>query len=210
MSWSQCGEEDEVIRRYFSSTRNGTFVELGALDGATYSNTKRLEDEFGWTGVLIEPHPIAFQLLRVNRRNCALYNCAVGCVDSVSLCINPRTPAVSSVQGASGESFYKEWHPSSTTVVVPCRRLSDILQEAGRTTVDFLSLDVEGYELEVLESIDWSVIRIEVILIEMLSDNPEKNQQCRALLTDQGYIHDGFAAHNELWVRRDTKYRCVP
>ena len=198
--YSQSGEDKEIIARYFSETRNGVFVELGALDGYKFSNTKTLEDEYGWTGVLIEPHPIAFHRLQWIRPNAKLYNCAVGVSKGrIQLIVNPDEPAVSTVVGATPRSFTNTWHRQSIVVDVECRTLADILHDAGIMRVDFLSLDVEGYEFEVLLSMDWS-IPIRVILIEMISDHPEKNMKCRALLRQHGYRFDGTCAHNEIWV----------
>ena len=59
---------------YFKNKKNGTYIELGALDGVLFSNTKFFEDTLNWTGILIEPHPIKFNLLEKNRPNNYLFN----------------------------------------------------------------------------------------------------------------------------------------
>ena len=72
--YGQGGEDAYVFNRFFSLDgaepiqRNGTYVELGALDGRTFSNTKFFEDTLGWGGLLIEPSPRNFARLNVSRR----------------------------------------------------------------------------------------------------------------------------------------------
>ena len=59
MAYSQWGEDIFLYDNYFGDIQNGTFVELGALDGVLYSNTKFFEDTLNWSGILIEPHPFS-------------------------------------------------------------------------------------------------------------------------------------------------------
>ena len=55
MYYSQCGEDEFLNETIFFNKKNGKYIELGALDGIQYSNTKFFEDNLGWSGVLIEP-----------------------------------------------------------------------------------------------------------------------------------------------------------
>jgi hypothetical protein len=78
--YSQQGEDKEIFEQYYKSRhkKNGIFVELGALDGITYSNTKFFEDTLKWRGILIEPVVENYEKLIKNRPGCFHYNCAVG------------------------------------------------------------------------------------------------------------------------------------
>jgi len=67
MYFSQCNEDEYLNEHYLHNKRDGTYIELGALDGVLYSNTKFYQDQLGWKGVLIEPHRYAFSLLQKNR-----------------------------------------------------------------------------------------------------------------------------------------------
>lgn len=58
--------------KYFKNKMNGVFIELGAVDGIYISNTKYLEDNFNWTGLLIEPNYKEFKKLEINRTNCLI------------------------------------------------------------------------------------------------------------------------------------------
>jgi hypothetical protein len=64
MYYSQAGEDEFLNSNYFKNKRDGIYIELGALDGTLYSNTKFFEDQLGWKGILIEPHPYKFQDLK--------------------------------------------------------------------------------------------------------------------------------------------------
>ena len=79
MYYSQCQEDEYLNLKYFQNKQNGIYIELGALDGVLYSNTKFFEDTLHWKGILIEPHPNKFELLQQNRPNNFLFNDLVSC-----------------------------------------------------------------------------------------------------------------------------------
>jgi FkbM family methyltransferase len=199
--YGQCGEDKLVYERYFQGKRNGIFLELGALDGVTYSNTKFFEDTLGWSGVLIEPVPKAFELCKQQRPRSLVYNCIISSSSTpLEIYVNG---AVSSVKDHTTEEYFNGWHKGKdiNTVTVPSRRLDDILHGAGLSRIDFWSLDVEGSEYEVLKTMDWE-IRVGVLCIEMSGGSAsEMNDACRELLRQNEFKFDGLAAHNELWIR---------
>ncbi|MFY7729232.1 MAG: FkbM family methyltransferase [Flavobacterium sp.] len=208
MYYSQCEEDITLNENYFKNKRNGTYIELGALDGVLYSNTKFFEDQLGWTGVLIEPHPIQFQRLQQTRPNNVL------CNDLVSCKTEPQTfrfftngmAAISGIENTIPSLHFDLWFdsieysdlPQSALDIKP-RTLSEIIKCTNYTHFDLLSLDVEGHEYEVLQSWDFSV-PIDVILIEMLGRNAERDELCRQILRDNGYVFDRVLHHNEIWV----------
>ena len=79
MYYSQCQEDIFLNEHIFKNKQNGIYIELCALDGVLYSNTKFFEDTLNWTGILIEPHPDKFILLKKNRPNNFLFNNLVSC-----------------------------------------------------------------------------------------------------------------------------------
>jgi hypothetical protein len=116
--------------------RHGIFVDVGANDGVTFSNTLWLERQLGWSGLAIEPNPEVFAKLCANRR-----------CTTLSLCVSEKTGGVQQLQ-------------------VDCRTLSDILSDNGIESVDYLSIGVEGAELSILQSIDPQRYEIRVIGVE--------------------------------------------
>ena len=198
------GEDKHIHERYFPTMRNGTFLEMGALDGVLYSNTKFFEDTMGWSGVLIEPIPASFDKLKVNRPHCTLFQCAVstneGTIDIY------EHGAVSSVRENTSESFYNGWHREKNIqlIQVPARRLDSILHEAGVKRIDFWSLDVEGSEIEALNTMDWS-IPVGLICIE--NQEGDRKGMCNEVLSRNGFVCIEIYAHNEIWINQANMRR---
>jgi FkbM family methyltransferase len=210
MYFSQCGEDWFLNTNYFHDMKNGFYIELGALDGVLYSNTKFFEEQLGWTGILIEPHPFKFKALERNRPNNHLFNNLVSCIDEP---LNFRyfadsNAAVSGVESTLSDhhitTYYNEEYAKYfdiSSVMIHPRSLSSIIKsiDMNRDHIDLLSLDVEGHELEVLQSWDFS-IPIKVILIEMLGVDIARDEMCRKLLLKKGYRMDKKYKHNEVWI----------
>lgn len=198
--YGQCGEDQIVFEKYFHTKRNGIFLEMGALDGVTYSNTKFFEDTLDWSGILIEPIPQYYEKCRIARPRSLIYNCIVSSsTEPMDIYVNG---AVSSVKDYTTQEYYDGWHKDKDirTIRVPCRRLDDILHNANISFIDFWSLDVEGSEYEVLKTMDWD-IPVKVLCMEVSGGQySEMNEACRDILRQNGYTFDGFAAHNELWI----------
>lgn len=194
--YGQMGEDLHIHKHYFPSFRNGVFLEMGALNGVKYSNTKFFEDTLNWTGVLIEPIPSLFKDLTKNRPKCLLYQVAVSKTEG-ELEIY-ENDAVSSVKKNTTDEFFKTWHSDKTNIIkVPSMRLDHLLQMAGVKRIDFWSLDVEGSEYEALETMDWS---IPVYLICIEKQKPQRKNQCDQILGANGFKFIEILEHNEIWI----------
>lgn len=199
--YGQCGEDEYVYNRYFKEKRNGVFLEMGAFDGVTYSNTKFFEDTLGWTGVLIEPIPDKYRQCKLYRPRSIVHNCIVS--ESAEPLEIYENGAVSSVKINTTPYHFTGWHKALNPQVirVPCRRLDDILHEANISHIDFWSLDVEGSEYDVLKTMDWN-ISVDVLCMEVSGhDSADMNDSCRELLRQKGFRMDGMIAHNEVWIK---------
>ena len=166
---------DEYIHNNFIKTpvKDGTFLELGAMDGIRFSNTKFFEDNMGFNrGVLIEPDPRSFISLKKNRPNCECFNYAVHSSLSEVSFLQSRQPAVSTITDIATKEFKQRWHQKSKTIKVPAARLDFILSKSTLEYIDFWSLDTEGSELECLLSMNWE-IPVGLICVEMNRDENE-------------------------------------
>jgi len=210
MYYSQCQEDTFLNQNIFKNKQNGVYVELGALDGILYSNTKFFEDSLNWKGILIEPHPEKFKLLQKNRPNNYLFNNLVSChkeplefryfVD--------QHAAVSGVENTLSKHHFNTYFESNDSwtksllqnkIFIEPKSLTEIVKSTNLTHIDLLSLDVEGHEYEVLKSWDFSV-PIDIILIETLGVQKEKDELCREMLIKNNYKFITKYKHNEIFA----------
>ncbi|MFT4563875.1 MAG: FkbM family methyltransferase [Gammaproteobacteria bacterium] len=181
---------DQRIARYVTAPF-GTFVELGAFDGLTQSNTVSFERR-GWRGVLIEPAPDNYEKCVRNRPLALVFNCACTAAAAPGECTTMTDVGLMSlVDGTRDRELEDSWiargealqQITSKKLRVPIRTLSDVLNEAGISHVDLLSLDVEGAEIGVLEGLDLERMRPQWIVCEDTYDDTVRN-----FLTSRNYL----------------------
>jgi len=194
--YGQMREDSYIHKQYFPSFHNGIFLEMGAHDGITFSNTKFFEDILNWSGILIEPNPSLFTELCKNRPKTINIPYAISKTEGELEFY--KNGAVSSVKSNTTQEFFKGWHTENTEIIkVPSMRLDTVLHKTNIKRIDFWSLDVEGSEYEVLETMDWS---IPVYLICIETQTPERKKQCDDILISNGFKFEKTFAHNEIWI----------
>ena len=156
------GRIDLKILPFLQEIENGFFIEAGALDGLFQSNTKLLED-LGWHGLLVEPSESAYNECLKNRK-CYIENCALVSSDFTDEFVYGEF----NYNGFQGLGARSSIQP--TGVKVKAKTLTNLLDEKNITEVDFISLDVEGYEIEVLKGIDFNRIMVKYMIVEVNSD----------------------------------------
>eukprot|EP00966_Prymnesium_polylepis_P072417 1681615-Prymnesium_polylepis.1 len=165
------GEESFIVEYFFggmqgSPRRDGVFLELGAVDGLQMSNTLHLERCLGWRGVLIEGSPGNFPHIARNRPRALTLRTAI-CEHHGQTEFLRRADVLSGVPGRMAPSGQKRFKLNlSDSQPVACGPLGDWLSLLRLKHVDFFSLDVEGSELAVLETLDWSSFSVHVMLVE--------------------------------------------
>lgn len=209
--YSQQGEDVLTYKRYINKVcDDGVFLEIGGYDGVTYSNTKFFEDVLNFKGILIEPVKSQFDKLVQNRKKNICLNCAIDTSEKEVEILGDD--ATAGIVNYMSESFNQKHHSSTRkTERAMAYPLSKILKDHKITYVDFFSLDVEGGEEFVLRSIDFDAIQFYVICIELDGHNPQKDQNCREILSKNGFKFDLRMCINEFWInenygRRDKLY----
>ena len=156
-------EEQQLVLKYFSGKSRGTFVEVGANDPVAGSQTWLLEQN-GWHGVLVEPQAKHCARLRAQRKNAQVFQVACSAPDQPG----ERDLLIAADSGSSTLQRQRDTHGTRFigTERVQVTTLDRVLQAAGIEQIDFLSLDVEGHELEVMRGLDFGKFRPALILIE--------------------------------------------
>ena len=157
MSKAQYGQ-DLFILRCMNFKENGFFVDVGAYDGLLFSNTYFMEKFLNWRGICIEPNPASFSRLKEIRLSTCL-NYAVS--DFEGTMQLPKTYEFRS------DALETHLTTDDEKVDVPVKTLTKILDENScPTEIDYLSIDTDGFDLNVLKSIDFNKYKIKYISIE--------------------------------------------
>jgi FkbM family methyltransferase len=175
MFHSQDGQDKFLETNIFKGYLNGFYVDVGAHNGISINNTLYFEKNNNWTGINIEPLKIIFDELVNNRPNNINLNCAVCNKDGETdfLCNTGYTEMLSGIKDTFDKRHlnrleYENKQMGSTTEVVKVntKKLETIFDENNVSHVNYLSIDVEGGEFEVILSINFDKVFIDVIGFE--------------------------------------------
>ena len=200
--------EDRVLVEIFKDMCKGTYVELGALDGILFSNTYVFHQDLEWQGVLVELSPVNYANLKANRKyELAVVNAGICDTEKTVHFMQVPEGAVNGIWEFAAQSFREHWwsgmSPEKDGVPIACLPLSYVL---GNVSVpffaDFFSLDVEGAELQVLNSVDFSRAAFGMLVIEADGRDSEKDVSVRKLLSSKGYSHLKNHERSDWYVNR--------
>jgi FkbM family methyltransferase len=199
-SASDAGQDRWIIDLVFPNKRSGFFVELGAYDGIHYSNTLVLENGYDWRGILIEPDPHLYNLLKNNRKS-ACVNACIGSDEDEGLTVKFESDGM---LGRVVDSNNKLTQNAIDVIVKPLHKV--LLENNAPSIIDYLSLDVEGYEDKVLLNFPFDRYKFLAMTIERPS-MPLKDK-----LRENGYFLvqeiptvDAFYIHNDLTIEYRNK-----
>ena len=173
------GIEQDVILSYFGNKR-GTFLDLGANDGITFSNTHHLA-QMGWSGVCVEPAQTAFAALSKLYRG----NDKIECVNA-AICSAPGIvpfhesgshlgkgdTALLSTTKASEMDRWKSSGETFTETEAECITFDGLLERTDHRRFDLISIDVEGADLEALIQIDLKEVGCKMLIVEVNDRDP--------------------------------------
>jgi len=176
----------EVLNR-----KNGFFIEVGAYDGVCQSNTLLLEQHFNWKGLLIEANPYLIESIKKNRPTSIAYSCALGNFDQ------NYTYVYGDFQNQSPMCSIDGVRLNTTPLTkVSIRSLQSILDELHVHHIDLFSLDVEGYEYNILQGIDFDKTTFDYFLIEIYQKDYDKIVH---FLRERNYdLVENFSGYNKV------------
>jgi FkbM family methyltransferase len=202
---SQYDQDRFLDKVVFNRKKNGFFLDIGAHDGKTLSNTYFFEKERGFKGICFEPNPKVFETLQKNR-HCTLLNKGVGrqngrvqfmaiegYAEMLSGVVNNYDPA----HLERIEENLKEKGGHKKIIEIDLVRLDSIAELRG-IVVDYCNIDTEGSELEILNSIDLDLIRINAFTVE----NNYGSVEIREFLESRGY-RLFFLSGDEFYIRSE-------
>ena len=206
---SQLNQDINVIN-YYNKKRDGFFVEIGADDGVQFSNTHLLENEYGWKGICVEPSINTFGNL-IKNRNCKCYNLAVFnksneilkfAIKNFGMCSGlietlDNYVEIDGVKHNRGIEYDLNIITDVKTIT-----LTDLLDHANAPNIiDYLSLDTEGSELEILRSNDFTKYNFGVIDVEHNFVEPRRTE-IKNLLENNNYKfnYENNFDDNYIWV----------
>lgn len=200
--YSQFGQDKYIAENVFPGKRNGYFVDIGAYDGVHCSNTYHFEQN-GWRGMCFEPNPDIFKKLRENRKAA----CLEGAVSSKKTKKLPFTLVHGYAEMLSGLTDYYD-RPHIHRIEAETLQHNDKVEYIFvrnynfnsiifEKYIDYLSIDTEGSELDILKSINWNNFTISCISVE----NNYGNNSIKEFLLSKGFRFEKRFECDELYTR---------
>lgn len=178
------------IKAYLLSNEkhNGFYVEFGADDGIKNSNTFLLNQNFGWNGILAEPNPDVFERCKTNRKSDLCLNDLIFNKRGVDIdfCISGQLSTINDY--VENDNMQTERKNNLTKVIkLRTKTLLDVLVEnKSPSIIDFLSIDTEGSEFEILSVFDFKKYQVNIICVEH-NNNILQKEKLQTLLINYGY-----------------------
>jgi FkbM family methyltransferase len=181
MNYTSQDGQDKTVLEHLNEMRDGYFVDIGAHDGITFSNTYVLEHQFGWSGLLIEANPAILHSLRNNRKSIIAHET----LWSTSCEMEFKSIEGDTLSGLTEVLTHKKalTRPNKPYFVMT-KTLDQVLdQYECPNHINYMSIDIEGAEYEVLSTFSFSRT-FDIISVEHLRNKEEITN----LLGRQGYM----------------------
>lgn len=207
--YSQVGQDRFLLENFFRGKRRGVFLDIGAYDGETFSNSLFFEKTMEWTGLCVEPLPLAFAKLRSTRK-AICENISIADFEGEAEFV--ETDDLSGPNERMFSGLAANFDPrqlqridamkqSRTTRIVKVTRLSTLLAKHSLFDIDYCSIDTEGAELAILSDFDPERFHIKVLTIENNWDDPALPK----LMAEKGYEFFAKLEQDYVFKRRDVK-----
>lgn len=166
---------------------NGFFVEFGATDGVTGSNTWLFERHLGWSGILAEPAKVWHLQLAANRRCQIIHDCVWSRTGETIRFFEAKDGGFSTIKNLVESDRHRAQRRVGSDYVVQTITLGDMLENAAAPNViDIMTIDTEGSEFEILKAFEFKKWQINVLCVE--HNFRDDRKEINALLTENGYI----------------------
>lgn len=183
--------------------KGGYFVEFGATNGIDLSNTYLLETEFSWTGILAEPARVWEKQLTTNRPNTSIETLCVWKDSNSRLTFNETDGAeLSTIDIFSDKDLHRNTRLAGRKYEVQTISLNDLLiKHRSPKHIDYLSIDTEGSEYDILKAFNFNEFSIGIITVE--HNYTPQRELIFDLLTSHGYKrkYENISAFDDWYVK---------
>lgn len=199
--FSQAGQDKIIKNHFFKNEKQGFFVEIGAYDGILGSNCFHFEKFHNWNGIAFEPSKTQFEKLKQNRK-CKLVNKPLS-EKQKEVDFFEVEEGLTMMSGIYDDNFISEKaiknDPNSKFKTT--KLLSTTFEEniSYETEIDYISIDIEGGELNVLKSIDFDKYSIKVISVE--NNSPDKND-FKSFFNKKNFEYFDRIGHDEIFFNK--------
>ena len=197
--------EDVILNRLFSDRSQGFYIDVGAQHPRYDSVTKAFYDR-GWQGINIEPVKEYFQLLQQARERDLNLNLAVGESESELEFYELEGTGLSTFDRQTAHEIAQKDGYQISSYQVAVKKLGDICQQHVTQAIDFLKIDVEGWEESVVLGHDWENFRPVVVVLEAtLPNSPIRKQTNIAqILESKSYEYVYFDGLNDYYLAQEN------
>ena len=184
-----CFGEDIFIMDFFEKDNKGFYVDVGSYHPFFWNNTYLLYKK-KWNGINIDANPLSIELFDIARKDDYNFNLAVTNQKKNKIKLFYRRKM--NVLNTTDESFAKKNFPNGyESKEIDCLSLNNILAKTNfkNKIIDFLNVDVENTEIDVLESLDFNIYKPRLICVEIHIENPNslKSNSTYKFLDEKGY-----------------------
>lgn len=191
-----------VNDHFFKNKRNGIFVDIGAHNGIRSSNTYFFEKKLEWDGICVEPIPSVFGQLQKNRNCICIQGCITNFNGTATFVEFTGCTLVSGLLDKFDPRHWQRWgFVPHRNIEVQCYTPQTIFDQYNVKVIDFLSLDTEGGEYDILKSIDFSNVFIDIIVVEV---RWKDDKRIYNYLTKNGYAFITRIENDDLYKKIDT------
>lgn len=200
---SQYSQDEIVHKNFFKDKKNGYFVDIGAYDGITQGSNSLFFEELGWTGVCVEPNPNLFEKLKQNRK-CKCYNVAIdNNIGEMNFMLikghdapNTLGRLIDDTNTIDVSRLKNNLNQDQTwEIIVVKTEIFDNVVDNNK--IDYLSIDTEGNEIRILETIDFEKYDISVLSLE----NNYRDARYENFFKDKPYTRFTNTGCDEIWVK---------
>ena len=209
--YSQIKQDKVLNEKIFKNNKNGFYVDIGANHPTHYSNTYFFEKELNWKGICIEPQDDMFKLLQEQRKsinlNHGVYNKKTElkfCKTVSGLCGLVETYEKEHIQRINRES--NQLNIKNIIYKIPVDTLENVFDKYKVDIVDYMSIDTEGSEYEVLQGINYDKVKINVIDIEDNYPNSEKSKLIHEFLLTKNFKFIGNIQWDKIYINKNILF----